>query len=105
MNQHRTRDDCDAAAAPLHLAHHLGNPRDPSLDASLGGNLVGHEREAETIALAEFGRNPDALDAAHHLVARADIPQLAAHRPAAFDHHHRVHTLVLDLGPLSTVAN
>ena len=50
------RNDGDAAAAPLHLAHHLRDPRHAAFHPALGGNLVGHEREAETIALAEFGR-------------------------------------------------
>ena len=87
----------------FHVAHHVGNPRDAGLDAALGGDLVGHEREAVAIALAELRRDADALDAADDGVARAHVAQLAAQRAAAFDHDDRVHPLLLDLEPLPAV--
>ena len=49
--------------ARLHVADHVGDPRDARFDVALGGDAAGHEREAVAVALAELRDDADALDA------------------------------------------
>jgi hypothetical protein len=64
VHDHRSGHDGNAAAAPLHVAHHRGDARHAALDAPLRRDVVAHEREAEPVALAELGRDADAVVAA-----------------------------------------
>jgi hypothetical protein len=57
VHDHGAGDDGDAPAALLHFLHHRGDSRDASLDAALGGDIVAHEREAESVALTELRRH------------------------------------------------
>src|SRR6185436_8117926 len=76
-------DDGDAIAGALDVLHHRRDARDADLDAPLGRDLVGHEREAEAIALAELGDDLDAVHAGDDEIAFADVAQLGAARPGA----------------------
>ena len=67
----------------LGLAHQSRDPRHAGLDAALGRDLVDHEREIAALAVAELGRDADALEPAHDLVADPDLAQLPADRLAA----------------------
>ena len=79
----RRRPRCGRRAA-FDLAHHRRDARDADLDAPLGRDLVGHEREAVAVAFLELGNHAHAGDAADDVIAGADVAQLpaAAHAPA-----------------------
>ena len=51
------------------------------------------------------GTRSHALDAAHHLIADADVPQLAAERVPILDDDDRIHSLLLDLEPVAAMAD
>ena len=55
-----------------------GDARDAAFDAALRRDVVAHEREAEAVALAELGRDADAVVAADHRFAGLHVAQLAA---------------------------
>ena len=80
VHHHRTGDDGDAIAGALHFFHHRRDPHHADLDPPLGGDLVGHEREAEPIALAELGDDLDAAHADDDEVALPDVAQFSADR-------------------------
>ena len=64
-------DNGNAAAGLLHLAHHGGDAGDTAFDAPLRRDVVAHEREAETVALAELGRHANPFVAADDRLATA----------------------------------
>ena len=78
VHEHRPGNHGDAAARALHIAHHLGDARHASFDATLGRDVVAHEREAVAVAFLELGRDADADVTAHDFLARLHVPQLAA---------------------------
>src|SRR5207244_2340629 len=57
-------DERDAAAGGPHVPHHGRDFSHAHFDATLGRDVVGHEREPETVALAEIRRDADAVHAA-----------------------------------------
>ena len=116
VDDDRAGDDSNAIAGAPGLLHHRGDACDADLDAPLRGDLVGHEREAETIARLKFRENLDAVHAAHHRVAGPNLAQLAAERAARlrtarfgarafFDDDGRVHALALHGNPLAAAAD
>ena len=104
VDDDRPGDDGDAAAGRLDVAHHLRDARHAAFDATLGRDVVAHEREAETVALAELRRHADAGVAAHDRLAGLDVPQLAAGGGLSVDDDHRVHALLVDLDPAARPA-
>ena len=74
---------------------------DAAFDATLRRDVVAHEREAETVALAELGRHANAFVAADDRLAALDVAQLPARRAPVVDDDDGVHPLFLDLHPAS----
>ena len=105
MDDHRAGDDGDASAGLLHLAHHQRDARHAAFYAPLRRDVVAHEGEAKTIALAEFGGHADAVVPAHDRLTRLDIAQLPAFGLAAGGDDDRIHPLLLDFDPLALEAD
>jgi hypothetical protein len=101
VNDHRPGDDGDAAASRFDIAHHLGDARHAALDTTLGRDVVAHEREAQTVALAKFRCHADAGVTTHHGLTGLDVPELATSRGLSVDDDHGVHPLAGDFNPLS----
>ena len=78
MNDDGTGDDDDPSARGLYLAHHRRDTRHADLDAALGGDLGGHEREAVPIPLLKFRHHAHTGYAAHNAVALDDVAELPA---------------------------
>src|SRR5690242_21798276 len=105
MNDDRPGDDRDAAAAALHVAHHLCDAGDAALDAALRRDVVAHEREPETVALPELGSDADAGVPAHDLLARLDVTELATHGFRSVDDDDGIHALAVDINPPAVQAD
>src|SRR5262245_23025721 len=78
VNDDRAGDEGDAAVLLLDLFKHLGNFSDGGFSPALGWNIIGHEGEAETVALFEFRLNAYAVRSADDHFTFFDIPQFAA---------------------------
>src|SRR3954469_10212210 len=101
VDDDRADDEGDALTRLLRRPHHRRDAGHTDFDAALGRNLVGHEREAVAVAFLELRHDLDAVDAADHGVALADLAKLAADRPAGVDDDRRIHPLALDFDPLA----
>src|SRR5947199_322646 len=86
-----------ASTIGTHLLHHPRDARHAHLDAALRGDVVRHEREVGAIAIAEFRRDADAVEAADDAVSGAQVAELAAFRAVRRDHDRGVHPLTADV--------
>ena len=63
------RHERDALPPRFDRFHHARDAFDARLDAPLGGDLVGHEREVGSLAVAKLRRHAEAAEAADDAVA------------------------------------
>ena len=105
VNDHRTSDEDDWPAARPGLAHQRRDFADADLYPPLRRDLVRHEHEIGAVALPELGRDTQALHAADHAIASANLAQLATDRTAVVEHDHGVHALMLNFRPTPFDAN
>ena len=105
VHDDRPGDEGDPAALRLHMPHHGDDLGGAHFDPTLGGHVVGHEREPEPVPLPELGRHTDPVQAAHHRIALLDVPQLAAAGGSLSDDDHRVHAWMADGDPRSLVTD
>ncbi len=103
VHDDRSGDDGDLFAGRFGFAHHRRNPRHAGLDAALGRDLVGHEREAKPVARLEFRHDLDAANATDDDVAARDLAQFAADGAVLLEHNRRVHALVFHRQPLAAM--
>ena len=106
MNHHRARHGDDGLALLLRLPRQRRRLPHRGLHLALGGNLVRHERERQTVALLRFRRHADAVHAGDHHVAGLQIAQAPAvrcrtRRRRVLDDDHGVHALVLHFHPFA----